>query len=385
MCALATQTIKRKESFVRRAAPGGSARSQCVVADEAEFLRLLVQERKRSERSGRPFLLMMLDGGGMFSAERAGKVRTQVTNAVLESVRETDTVGWYKSETVLGAIFTELTDPVPDAVEAIKTKMKHAVRDNVPAEKVQRISISVHLFPDVAGEEPDRSADLTLYPDLRGRAESKKLAHGVKRFLDVSLSLAALILLLPILGTIAAVIKLTSKGPILFRQTRIGQYSRGFTFLKFRSMYVNCDPEIHKAYVAKFIAGNAASNGEGGGAKVFKITADPRVTPIGRFLRKTSLDELPQLFNVLRGDMSLVGPRPPLPYEVDKYDCWHRRRILEAKPGITGLWQVSGRSRTTFDEMVRLDLQYIQQHSLMLDLRILLQTPAAVFSGNGAY
>ena len=115
------------------------------------------------------------------------------------------------------------------------------------------------------------------------------------------------------------------------------------------------------------------------------MTNDPRVTPLGRFLRKTSLDELPQFINVLKGDMSLVGPRPPIPYEFENYDTWHRRRVLEAKPGITGLWQVMGRSRTTFDEMVRLDLQYIRDQSFWLDLKILVKTPVAVLSGSGAY
>ena len=118
---------------------------------------------------------------------------------------------------------------------------------------------------------------------------------------------------------------------------------------------------------------------------MFKITDDPRVTPVGRFLRRTSLDELPQFLNVLLGEMSLVGPRPPLPYEVEAYDVWHRRRLLEARPGITGLWQVNGRSRTKFDDMVRLDLQYARKQSLWLDLKILLRTPAAVVSGDGAY
>ena len=118
---------------------------------------------------------------------------------------------------------------------------------------------------------------------------------------------------------------------------------------------------------------------------VFKIVNDPRVTPLGHFLRRSSLDEFPQFWNVLRGEMSLVGPRPPLPYEVARYKRWHRRRVLEAKPGITGLWQVTGRSRTTFDEMVRLDLRYARSYSLWTDLKILLATPRAVCSGKGAH
>ena len=149
-------------------------------------------------------------------------------------------------------------------------------------------------------------------------------------------------------------------------------------------MHVSNDAEIHRRYVERFITAKAPAN-SGQAQPVYKITNDPRVTPIGRFMRRTSLDELPQFWNVLRGDMSLVGPRPPIPYEIGAYDVWHRRRLLEAKPGITGLWQVHGRSRTTFDEMVRLDLEYSRTWSPALDIKILLKTPRAVFSGNGAY
>jgi lipopolysaccharide/colanic/teichoic acid biosynthesis glycosyltransferase len=152
-------------------------------------------------------------------------------------------------------------------------------------------------------------------------------------------------------------------------------------------MYINNDASQHKEYVRQLIAGQAAkqpTNGHGNGEGIFKLTNDPRITPVGSFLRRTSLDELPQLFNVLRGEMSLVGPRPPLPYEVEAYAPWHRRRLLEAKPGITGLWQVNGRSRVGFDDMVRLDLRYARNWSPGLDLKILLQTPRAVFGGTGA-
>jgi lipopolysaccharide/colanic/teichoic acid biosynthesis glycosyltransferase len=141
------------------------------------------------------------------------------------------------------------------------------------------------------------------------------------------------------------------------------------------------ESKIHEQYVRKLISG-ALGVPENG---VFKIQNDPRVTAVGHFLRKTSFDELPQFWNVLIGEMSLVGPRPPLPYEVEVYALWHRRRLLEARPGITGLWQVTGRSRTCFDDMVRLDLHYTQSSSLWLDLKILVQTPRAILAGDGAY
>ena len=185
-----------------------------------------------------------------------------------------------------------------------------------------------------------------------------------------------------VLALIALVIKLSSKGPVIFRQARVGRYGKLFSFWKFRTMHVDSDTAIHKEYVTNFISREqpAAETGT-----VYKITNDPRITSVGRFLRKTSLDEFPQLWNVLCGEMSLVGPRPPLPYELDCYALWHRRRVLEVKPGITGLWQVTGRSRTNFNDMVRLDLRYVQQWSIWLDIKILLQTPKAVVNGEGAY
>src|SRR5579885_2686791 len=207
--------------------------------------------------------------------------------------------------------------------------------------------------------------------------------------IDVVGSGVGLLLFAPLFLAIAALVKLSSRGPVFFRQQRIGQHGMPFTFLKFRTMYTNNDHSAHKEYVKKLIAGEAQahSNGDGDSAEsgVYKITSDPRVTRIGSFLRRTSIDELPQLINVLKGEMSLVGPRPPIQYEVESYDIWHRGRLMEAKPGITGLWQVSGRCRIKFDEMVRLDIRYARTWSLWLDLKILLRTPRAVLLGEGAY
>jgi lipopolysaccharide/colanic/teichoic acid biosynthesis glycosyltransferase len=196
----------------------------------------------------------------------------------------------------------------------------------------------------------------------------------------------ALVILAPLFLVIAIAIKSTSRGPVFFRQKRVGQHGKCFTFLKFRSMYVNNDASQHRDYVRQLISGKAERSSDGdGGEGVFKLTKDSRITSTGRFLRRTSLDELPQFLNVMIGEMSLVGPRPAIPYEVEAYDIWHRRRVLEAKPGITGLWQVEGRSRVAFDEMVRLDLRYAQNWSPWLDLKILAQTPKAVMEGSGAY
>jgi lipopolysaccharide/colanic/teichoic acid biosynthesis glycosyltransferase len=203
--------------------------------------------------------------------------------------------------------------------------------------------------------------------------------------MDVLGSACALILLSPLFVLIALAIKLTSKGPVFFRQERLGKYGKRFRLVKFRSMRTNCDSKIHEEYVSRFIAGQFKRGVTIGEKQVFKLQQDPRITRVGALLRKTSLDELPQFWNVLTGAMSLVGPRPPLEYEFKVYEPWHRRRVLEIKPGVTGLWQVEGRSRTQFDDMVRMDLNYACKWTLWLDMKILLRTPAAVLSGDGAH
>jgi lipopolysaccharide/colanic/teichoic acid biosynthesis glycosyltransferase len=182
-------------------------------------------------------------------------------------------------------------------------------------------------------------------------------------------------------------VKLSSPGPVLFRQKRVGQYGKQFTFLKFRSMKDGNDPSVHEKFVAKLMAAEAEAVPGGSAAEgrpMYKLVDDPRITRFGAFLRRTSLDELPQLVNVLLGEMSLVGPRPPIPYEVDKYAPWHLERLVVAKPGITGLWQVEGRSRVSFNEMVRMDLRYAKEWSLWLDIKLLVRTIGVVCKMTGA-
>jgi exopolysaccharide biosynthesis polyprenyl glycosylphosphotransferase len=222
-------------------------------------------------------------------------------------------------------------------------------------------------------------------PTIATLAFSKRVYRASKRALDIVLALAAITVSAPIMLTIAILIKLDSRGPVLFRQIRVGRDGKPFEFYKFRSMYHNADPEIHKRYVQSFIH-NQVANGSidaPGAPAPFKLAKDPRITPIGAFLRRSSLDELPQFFNVLRGDMSFVGPRPPLPYEVAEYQDWHRER-LATTPGLTGWWQVYGRSKVSFDEMVRMDIQYIARQSLWLDLKLLVLTIPVVLLGKGA-
>jgi exopolysaccharide biosynthesis polyprenyl glycosylphosphotransferase len=197
-----------------------------------------------------------------------------------------------------------------------------------------------------------------------------------KRIMDIVLASIMLVAALPVMLLLAMAIKLDSPGPIIFRQTRVGRGGRRFTFYKFRSMYHNSDPQVHQQFVRNLINGNHSG-------KIYKLAEDKRITRVGRFLRRTSLDELPQLWNVLKGDMSLVGPRPPIPYEVAEYKEWHKQR-LTVTPGLTGLWQVTARSSVSFDEMVALDLEYVRRQSLALDIKILLLTIPAVLSGRGA-
>jgi lipopolysaccharide/colanic/teichoic acid biosynthesis glycosyltransferase len=200
----------------------------------------------------------------------------------------------------------------------------------------------------------------------------------VKRALDLTVAVLLLVCLAPVLLLCALVIVLESRGPVVYRQTRVGEGGKTFSMLKLRSMCNAADVGAHVDYAVAYIHGTALSQ-VSAGQTLYKLANDKRVTRVGRVLRKTSLDELPQLWNVVRGDMSLVGPRPALPYEVEQYEPRHRER-LNVRPGITGLWQVSGRCRTTFEEMVALDCEYIRRQSLALDLLILVKTfPVVVF------
>ncbi len=358
---------------------------------EEAFARLLCLERRRAERSQKPFLLMLLDLSQLLLEAGANSpvLLKKIPHSVLSSTRETDIGGWYEEGFVFGTVLTEIpAGKLSGAVSAMSTKINTALLEILSISQIKKLRISFHLFPEESGTQTPglMPADLKLYPDLRERDTMTKAARVVKRSIDVAASVVLSGLLSPLMAMIAAAIKLTSGGPVLFRQKRLGQYGRAFTLLKFRSMYVDSDSVIHQNFVKKFIAGTVSQYpAQENEDSVYKLTQDPRVTRVGKFLRKTSLDELPQLFNVLRGQMSLVGPRPPIPYEIASYEAWHRRRLLEAKPGMTGLWQVSGRSRTKFDDMVRLDLRYARSWSLSLDFRILLQTPRAVFSREGAY
>jgi lipopolysaccharide/colanic/teichoic acid biosynthesis glycosyltransferase len=302
--------------------------------------------------------------------------------------RETDITGWYEYRSIVGVLLTEIGNIETNGGKTIYHKIVNCLNDKIHSEQVKQIKMSTHFFPEKSYRQSiNNSSDLEVYPDLPKRKSNKRNYLFLKRALDVTGSVLSFVIFSPFFLIIPILIKLTSKGPVLFKQERIGLHGKKFIFLKFRSMYINNDVNHHREYVKNFIKGrNGDDNGEKGKQKeIYKLKSDPRITPLGKFLRRTSLDELPQCINVLKGEMSLVGARPALPYEIEEYDIWHRRRFIEMKPGITGLWQVNGRSSTTFEEMVRLDLKYMRECSLMLDIFILLKTPWAVISCKGAY
>ena len=356
------------------------------LMDEEPFLRALHVEQKRTERSRRPFVLALIEPASGVSRSALNGSFARAIEAIGVTKRETDQFGWYRKDYSVGIIFTEIPPTEGRAIaKVLRAKLKAALYQALGSHELAQLSLNCYVFPEDWYDDHGPSESANRQEPLHGHGPTG-VATTVKACVDVAGSLAGLLVLSPALLTIAAAVKLTSKGPVFFRQQRIGQHGRPFTFLKFRSMHASNNHAVHQEYVKQFIAGAANCNRSADSNKsTFKLTNDPRITPLGRFLRKTSLDELPQLINVLKGDMSLVGPRPPIPYEVNCYDIWHKRRLLVVKPGITGLWQVNGRSRTTFDEMVRLDLQYGESWSLLLDLKILLRTPAAIFSGEGAY
>lgn len=401
---------------------------------QKDFATRLRHERLRSERSGSPVALVIIDFAGLldFVLERnAASPRVFVRHLadILRTyTREIDLKGWYPE----GKVALLATDTNERSAQVLVKNIAGLIVKEAGSKAALREDDLTHFisisslekgrrylaggsedkerktnppgpanrycleFSCPAPDELCRPASngttcLVAAPwpfsfEILSQMWGKELQLKIKRAMDIFGSLAGILLFCPLMLVIAPSIKLTSLGPVLFRQERLGLLGKPFTFLKFRSMKDACDPSLHKAYVTKLIRGeNSEINKGTADQAVYKITHDPRVTPIGRFLRKSSLDELPQFFNVLKGDMSLVGPRPPIPYECDQYKRWHCRRVLEVKPGITGLWQVSGRSSTTFDEMVRLDLKYMRTWNLWLDIKILFKTFRATISAKGGY
>jgi exopolysaccharide biosynthesis polyprenyl glycosylphosphotransferase len=360
------------------------------INSEDDFIEMLSQERKRSIRSNQPYLLILLNIEKIIRINSAqAKIKT-IVSSLNKSTREIDIKGWYKQDAVIGVICIEIEEPdIHLAKNIIADRINKNLSAHLLTELLNMITITYHIFPEkLDANEPDNCLDPMFYPELPKLFLSNMTDRILKRLVDVIGSIFGLIVFSPLFLIIPLLIKLSSKGPVFFKQQRVGQFGKIFTFLKFRSMYINNDSTLHREYVTKLIKGEnncAQTKDVGEMCPVYKIKSDPRITPIGRYLRKSSLDEIPQFLNVLTGDMSLVGPRPPIPYEFEKYDPWHRERLLKMKPGITGLWQIMGRSSTSFDEMVRLDVKYIKEWSLWLDVVILFKTPWVVLTGKGAY
>jgi len=397
----------------------------------SDFFTRMRQERLRSERYGTPLSLLIIDINSLINCLSEAKevllqsTPKQLVGVLKHSTRESDIKGWYEEGKV--ALLAPNTDG--SGILALTRNLRKSIAsrysfNGAPSEEdigqfitISCLPVGLSYFSNCSNEqEADtklslfqkyhtqdsstlglsipisgpkgaaevRALDWPLSFEVLSRDQLRHFEIKVKRLMDVLGSVLAIILCTPLMLIIAALIKLTSPGPVIFRQVRLGFLGRPFTFLKFRTMRVNCDDSLHQAYVSELIKGeNECVNKGIAGRPLYKLSDDPRVTRLGKFLRKSSLDELPQFFNVLKGDMSLVGPRPPIPYECERYKPWHCGRVLEVRPGITGLWQVGGRSSTTFDEMVRLDLTYVRTWNLWLDLKIILKTFWAVISTKG--
>jgi lipopolysaccharide/colanic/teichoic acid biosynthesis glycosyltransferase len=404
-----TRSSRRAVSARRegRAARGlqSADRARRVISEEL-FKDVLLREWKRAERFSHPFVLLLVElhedeseaargwdhekgrerkkDSELAARIPRGSSWGRVVSALGACTRQTDVMGWFVQNGVLAVIMTEVGQADQDAMAGLEALIRRQLADRLSPEVLSGLVLEMHVHhgKDASGPEGPRPADPLLL-ELCLPRNTSRVREAVKRAMDIAGSLAFLIALSPIYLTIAALVKLWSPGPIFFRQVRVGQGAQPFTMFKFRTMYVDADRGLHHEFVTKFIQAGSQQKAPADN-EIFKIVNDPRVTSIGRILRRTSLDELPQMWNVLRGDMSLVGPRPPLAYELEQYRSWHWRRVLEAKPGITGLWQVVGRSRTSFDDMVRLDLRYVRTCSPWTDVKILLATPRAVFSGKGA-
>lgn len=355
-----------------------------MLLEEQFFKQAIMRERKRADRSGLAMVMVLVELPQCSMGRKAGG-NAAVMNALSALASDVGILGWFTPPYVIGLIMPEIDPPdVGGACDQITSTVKSAVTPQSSDGLARRNSIKLLVYPEptTADETQMPPMDPRLYPELSADHSISRFQQ-LKRGMDIVLSSILLLLFLPVFAFFAILVKLSSPGPVFFKQMRIGYMMKPFTMYKFRSMYATADHQIHQHYVSWFITASDQIQTDEKPA-VFKLTNDARITAVGRFLRRTSLDELPQLWNVLIGDMSLVGPRPPIPYELQQYKPWHKSRLLEAKPGMTGLWQVVGRSRTTFDEMVRLDLRYARTMSLWSDIKILLATPAAMFTGKGA-
>lgn len=379
--------------------------------NENYFIHRLKQEKRRMERSESALTMIIFDFSEHAKKLNGNSRLSEIGACICKNVRASD----IKARLQDNKIVLLLSDTKTDKAFVVADKLTNRL-ENIFSDKEISIRYRIKTYPDLQIQKTEElsagtqqatgaipqspmqsyfkmswpsvnlSAAVTMeefnfLSDITSKVKQFQWQLIAKRAIDIIGSLVGLLILSPIILAVAIAIKLTSPGPVLFRQERLGYMGKSFIFLKFRSMSDKCDDSSHRDYMEKFIKKDNESSNK---SSFYKMTGDPRITPLGQILRKTSLDEIPQLINVLLGEMSLVGPRPPIAYEVDKYSSWHKRRILEVMPGITGLWQVEGRSLLPFDEMVRLDIQYTENWSFWLDLKIILKTFRVLFSGKGA-
>ncbi len=366
---------------------GKSRRLDCLesICSQEAFHTLLDFERDRSHRTGDRFSLVVFDSArGAEGADYA----CPLIELLVGRIRSIDRVGWADKRSI-GAL-------LPDTAPAGARKLADDICEKM-LEKGFVVHSSVYAFPsewlvELKGSQGGRGTGdhpvHHIYSQPSQTEKNQTAVHMIsaphvgqrrlprwKRAIDFGGAFLGLIVLSPLFLLVGLFIKRVSPGPVFFRQERIGYDGEPFIFMKFRSMHVNRSEDVHREYLVGLI--NGAADGEDAGPAMTKLQNDPRIIPFGNFLRKTCLDELPQLINVLRGEMSLVGPRPPIPYEVAEYLRWHNGRF-DAVPGMTGLWQVSGKNRLSFKEMIRLDIRYAREVSFWLDMKILAKTPMAI-------
>jgi lipopolysaccharide/colanic/teichoic acid biosynthesis glycosyltransferase len=362
------------------AVPDGAApaaefvRLDDAVLPRAPFLRDVQRECRRADRSRSP-LSVVVFRPDEHSIDDLTRVEGLI-GILRRTKRETDLLGDLGDH----VIAMMLPDTNRDGLQRFVARVGGDVEDLgyvlVPG------TYPDDVFHDLLHRGGEAEASQPLFIDERRDPDRWDLV--VKRSIDVAVAGVALVMLAPLMLVVAVAIAMTSPGPVIFKQMRLGKGGRPFVFYKFRSMIANADDRIHREYVSGLIATAPEGDTPDEAPRTWsKLPYDPRITPVGRFIRKTSIDELPQLYNVLVGDLSLIGPRPALPYEAEKYQSWHLRRILGVKPGVSGLWQVAAGYNATFDDMVRLDLRYMREWSLLLDLKILVKTVQVVLRRSG--
>ncbi len=349
------------------------------IASEEHFRALLGRERARVDRNGKEFSVVVLDTESM--AEKNGDF-SRLVRSLKDRLRSTDDVGWFDKgrlgvflpdTSIIGAM--KVIDDISHARGWVETILEYTIY-NYPFRWLieDRSADSVGGNPSGKGERDEASESLEVEPSQRSECLRPFLANELpfwKRSIDIAAASLGLVLLFPLFVLIGVLIKSVSRGPVLFKQERLGLAEKRFACLKFRTMKVQANTAVHEKHLSLLIKNSDIP--------MRKLDdEDSRIIPFGRFFRKTGMDELPQLVNVLRGEMSLVGPRPCLPNEADEYLLWHRRRF-DIHPGLTGLWQVNGKNRTTFAQMMRFDVTYAKTASFWMDLKILLKTGPAVF------